>query len=95
VKARKPARDFCSRQRRVAHLTVLLRSLASGEDAGRQRTRAREFTHDAVHPIDIEKMVVFPLRDENTLLHMVQDGVSANRLYGCGQIMLQSPDLPS
>jgi len=54
-------------------------SLARGKDARRHRTCANQFSHDAVNPIDIEKMVVFTLRDENILLHTLEDTLKVVR----------------
>jgi len=79
VEPRKPAHDFLSGQRRIADLAVLFCSLARGKDARRHRTCANQFSHDAVNPIDIEKMVVFTLRDENILLHTLEDTLKVVR----------------
>ncbi len=73
--ATQPANDLVAGECGVADLTVLLGTLAGGEDAGGDGVGTCELTRGAVDPAGVEEMVVFAFGEEDVLGDVLEDAL--------------------
>src|SRR5580693_10465853 len=75
VEACEPVNNRVTRDRRVAELAMLLRSLARREYPRRHRPGADELAHRPMNPADIEQMILLAFGQQNILLDIVENSV--------------------
>src|SRR6266536_2371357 len=75
IEPRQPPQDLLARKRGVAQLSMLLGTLARGEDPRGYGLGADELAHRPVEPVNVKKMVLLTFRQQDVLLDVVKDAV--------------------